>query len=270
MQSAFPQEQPNQVNMGAYPFSRLLPVGLFLLEKTGLPRQGRGYRQLLYKMADLYGWEPAHLHVRLHWAAKIVYALMGLGFFTLLLLLTPKIDHSLLLFGLLVTVALFAAPDFELDKRVKKRQESIQRELPELLNKIILLACAGMPLPRAWEKIARETGKDTPLYRELKYSLQEIQAGKGLLEAYEGFARRCRAAEVSQFVTLVIQNMKKGDAEMIAVLRVLSAECWEKRKQTARRLGEEASTKLLFPMMLMLAAIMLIVLTPALLAMKGL
>ena len=41
------------------------------------------------------------------------------------------------------------------------------------------------------------------------------------------------------------------------------------RKNAAKRLGEEASTKLLFPMMLMFIAILLIVAMPAVLAMRG-
>jgi tight adherence protein C len=42
------------------------------------------------------------------------------------------------------------------------------------------------------------------------------------------------------------------------------------RKNAAKRIGEEASTKLLLPMMLMFIAILLIVALPAVLAMRGL
>jgi len=42
------------------------------------------------------------------------------------------------------------------------------------------------------------------------------------------------------------------------------------RKHAAKRLGEEASTKMLFPMMLMFIAVILIVATPAVLTLTGL
>ncbi len=57
---------------------------------------------------------------------------------------------------------------------------------------------------------------------------------------------------------------------MVPVLRLQANECWLMRKNTAQRLGEEASTKLLLPMMLMLIAILLIVAAPAILALRNL
>ena len=125
-------------------------------------------------------------------------------------------------------------------------------------------------MPRAWEKVARENKKNTYLYRELRRSLIEIEAGKTHFRSYEDFARRCRTPEINKFVTVVLQNMRKGNDELVAVLTVQAAECWEMRKHAARRLGEEASTKLLFPLILMFIAILIIVGTPAVLAMKGL
>lgn len=58
-------------------------------------------------------------------------------------------------------------------------------------------------------------------------------------------------------------------AELVPLLRVFAMECWELRKNTARRLGEEASTKMLLPLMLMFLAILLIVGTPAVLALRN-
>lgn len=74
---------------------------------------------------------------------------------------------------------------------------------------------------------------------------------------------------ISRFITVILQNMRKGNAEMVAVLRLQANECWDLRKHTAKRLGEEASTKLLLPLMLMFLAILIIVGTPALLALNN-
>ena len=43
---------------------------------------------------------------------------------------------------------------------------------------------------------------------------------------------------------------------------------WEEQKHTARRLGEEAGTRLLIPLFLMLAVVMVIIMVPALLAVQ--
>ncbi len=48
-------------------------------------------------------------------------------------------------------------------------------------------------------------------------------------------------------------------------MRVQAAACWENRKNMAKKMGEEASTKLILPMMIIFVAILLVVLTPAVL-----
>ncbi len=45
---------------------------------------------------------------------------------------------------------------------------------------------------------------------------------------------------------------------------------FEERKQQAKRLGEEAQTKLLFPMILMLTVVMIIIMIPAYMSFGGL
>ena len=42
---------------------------------------------------------------------------------------------------------------------------------------------------------------------------------------------------------------------------------WEQRKTMARRLGEEAGTKLLVPLFLMLGIVMVIIMVPAMMSM---
>ena len=47
------------------------------------------------------------------------------------------------------------------------------------------------------------------------------------------------------------------------MLRLEAVQAFEERKATAKRLGEEAGTKLLLPMFLMLAIVLVIVIVPA-------
>ncbi|MFZ5353238.1 MAG: immunoglobulin-like domain-containing protein [Bacillota bacterium] len=176
--------------------------------------------------------------------------------------------------GYVVTViaavaAVFMLYDNEIKKSVEKRRREIQFELPAFLTKLVLLINAGLNVSNAWEKIAHEVSRDTPLHRELKKTIIEIRSGVPEILAYEHFAQRCATAETSKFISLLIQNLKKGNSELVNLLRILSRECWDNRKNIARRMGEEASTKLLLPMMLMLLGILIIVSTPALLSLRG-
>lgn len=65
------------------------------------------------------------------------------------------------------------------------------------------------------------------------------------------------------FTATLIQNLRKGSDQLVPVLRLQAAACWENRKNIARKLGEEASTKLLFPMAIVFVAILIMVMTPA-------
>jgi len=122
---------------------------------------------------------------------------------------------------------------------------------------------------RAWEKTVAESDRQTPLYMELKASIQDIRSGMPEHKAYEEFAKRCHVPSVTRFVSVILQNIRKGNSELVPVLRLLSNECWEMRKNAAKKIGEEASTKLLIPMMLMFIAILLIVGMPAVLALRN-
>ena len=126
-----------------------------------------------------------------------------------------------------------------------------------------------MTISKAWEKIINENKKEHVLYDEMRYALMEIKAGKAEATAYEEFARRCRVKEVTKFVSVIVMNLKRGGAEVVPVLREQGNECWEMRKNAAKQMGEEASTKILIPLMIMFLGIVIIVSTPAVLSMTA-
>ena len=64
------------------------------------------------------------------------------------------------------------------------------------------------------------------------------------------------------------QNLRKGTRGMTQVLKAESIQAFEERKARAKRLGEEAGTKLLLPMFLMLAIVLVIVIVPAFLSVQ--
>ena len=67
---------------------------------------------------------------------------------------------------------------------------------------------------------------------------------------------------------LLSQNIKKGSRGLLAEMEQEVKEAFEDRKAMARKLGEEAGTKLLGPMAMMLAVVMIIVIVPAFLSFK--
>ena len=65
--------------------------------------------------------------------------------------------------------------------------------------------------------------------------------------------------------SLLEQNRKNGSRNVRELLRAEMTEAFELRKHGARRMGEEAGTRLLLPLFLMLGVVMVMVAVPAML-----
>jgi tight adherence protein C len=246
----------------------VMPVALFIVDRFLAGRFNAYERKLLSKLAMLYGGRDIKYRLKLHYASKTIYMIAALLAVTLMGALMDKLDTSYTVFASAVLLTVFYAPDRELDERIKKRNFYIQYDFPDFLNKLVLLINAGMTIPRAWEKIVHDRKNMTPLYEELNITYLEIRNGKAELAAYEDFARRCRMKEITKFITIVIQNLRKGNGELVPLLKLQSNECWQLRKNMAKKLGEEASTKLVLPLMIMFVGILVIVILPAVLQLK--
>lgn len=244
------------------------PVALFIVDRLIAGRFNTYERNLSIKLSELYGVRNVKHRLKLHYVRKITYLIVSLLTVTLLGVLTEKPDAGYFIFASVVLFTVFYATDRELDEKIKKRNFYIQYDFPDFLNKLVLLINAGMTVPRAWEKIVKDRKNMTPLYEELNITYLEIQNGKPEMEALEDFARRCRVKEITKFITLIMQNLRKGNGELIPLLKLQSDECWELRKSMAKRLGEEASTKLVLPLMIMFVGILVIVILPAVLQLK--
>ena len=92
---------------------------------------------------------------------------------------------------------------------------------------------------------------------------RQMDGGVPEAECYEKFGRRCGTQEYMRFGALLSQNLRKGTKGLNDLLRLEAIQSFEERKARARRLGEEAGTKLLLPMFLMLAEVLVIVVVPA-------
>jgi tight adherence protein C len=251
-----------------YPLKAFIPVGLYMLDISGYKYATPYDKRLLVKICELSGVKYSHYYLRVHWANKLVYVMLSFLFIALVGAVS-KPDGGFLFFSISLVVGVLYITDNEINEKIKKRRVSIRMDFPDFINKLTLLINAGMTISRAWEKIVTDDTKGGTLYDELCITLSDIRSGKPEQRAYEDFAKRCRTPEITRFVSVILQNLRKGNSEMVSILRVHANECWDMRKNTAKKLGEEASTKMLLPMMLMFLAILLIVGAPAVLSIRG-
>ena len=95
-----------------------------------------------------------------------------------------------------------------------------------------------------------------------------MESGVTEAESYENFGRRCNVQAYVRFGALLSQNLRKGMKGLTQMLKLESIQAFEERKARAKKLGEEAGTKLLFPMFLMLAVVLIIVIVPAFMSLQ--
>lgn len=248
---------------------KFLPIGLYFLDKYGYSFNSAYDRRILNYICEVYGQEYSFFYIRVMYANKIVL----FAFFILLELITALVsgyDPSYMIYLAVMLALLMIVEDTRLKNRVKLRRLEIQLEFPNFINKLTLLLNAGMTMSKAWEKISSDrTGSRSTFYKEVDKTVSDLKAGKNEAEAYSQFAKRVKVPEISRLMSTILQNTKRGGTDLVLSMRLQSNECWEMRKNAVRRLGEEASTKLLFPMMIMFFAILIIVVTPAILSMQG-
>lgn len=276
-------EYMEYINKEEYGLKDFIPLGLILSEADFMQRYipmpvqtvlARQKNQVYQKILELRGPRDVEFYQYIHSGYRMATALLSAFMASIAGLIMSSqgdISNGLLLSAVAVA-AFFGIPymvDSSLKEQIEKRRRSIQMEFPEFINKLTLLVNAGMTISKAWEKIINENKKDHILYDEMRYALMEIKAGKAEAAAYEEFARRCRVKEVTKFVSVIVMNLKRGGAEVVPVLREQGNECWEMRKNAAKQMGEEASTKILIPLMIMFLGIVIIVSTPAVLSMTA-
>ncbi len=158
----------------------------------------------------------------------------------------------------------FFFPDAWLNGEVRKRQDSIRRSMPYVMDLLTLSVEAGLDFVAGLHKVC-EKARQGPLIEELAFFLHEIQIGASRQQALRNLSFRCDMPEISSFSALLIQADILG-ASVGPVLRAQSDLIRTKRFQAAERKGALASQKLLFPLILcVMPAVFVVVFGPFLL-----
>ena len=154
----------------------------------------------------------------------------------------------------------------ELDK---KRQQ-LMCDYPNVISYLVLLLNAGMSMRMAFARLSSDYRKSIDRGGQVKVGYEvianasaEMEKGVSEIDAYMHIGRDTPEIRYKTFSTLLVQNLRKGSRELTGILEREAAEAFEERKKQARILGEQAGTKLMFPMLLMLGVVLVILMVPA-------
>lgn len=185
-----------------------------------------------------------------------------------------KKHAQVLLLGMAGMAAWYVYQREKRERKQKERNRKLALDYPDIVSRLSLLSGAGMTVSAAWMKIAseysvRKQGGSSDLrpgYEEMLKTWHEMQDGVSEITAYENFGRRCNLPQYRKFASMLMQNVRKGTRGMQQLLDAEAGEAFQQRRACARQMGEEAGTKLLIPMGIMLVLVFAILMLPAMLS----
>lgn len=166
----------------------------------------------------------------------------------------------MLLVGIGVIVLGYFVPDLLIYNYAIKRQEQIQKALPDTLDQIVISIEAGVGFEAALTRSA-EMGHG-PLAEEFIRLIQDVSLGMTRREAYLALADRTSVDELRNFARAIVQAEQYG-VSIASVVRTQAREMRISRRSRAEARAQQVPVKILMPLMLcVLPVLFIIVLGP--------
>jgi tight adherence protein C len=167
--------------------------------------------------------------------------------------------------GLLWTGVGFALgnyfPVLSLRSKISKRQDNIQKALPDALDLLTICVEAGLGFDAAMGKVYEKW--DNELALAFGRVLREIQLGKPRRDSLKDMSDRMDVPDVNSFTAAIIQSEQLG-VSMSKILRVQSDQMRTKRRQRAQEKAQQAPVKMMIPMVLLIfPSLWIVLLGPA-------
>lgn len=236
-------------------------VGFNIIKLFKMEFKNREANQIREKVVILYGERYADYYLRVLYAQKISLIYLVFTAVCALSALAEGTD-KVLLFGLGVVICGVLYYYFTTlpSTKVNKRCEKFLDEFPNVVSTVALLVNSGMILREAWREVSMSG--ESELYMEMRKVNDEIDNGVAEVDALFNFANRCVTPEIKKFTSFIVQGLEKGNRDLAMALTNQTDEMWNLKKQNILKRGELASSKLMIPLMIMFAGILIMVMGP--------
>ena len=219
------------------------------------------------KLMFLYGVTGNERLFVIHWSIKIASFLLFSAFPVIYLTLdSPGIWATII--SCMMPILGFFIPDLDLMSKINQKKASIMLDYPVFCTELAVMTGAGLDITRAWKRAAEKKSRST-FYTEVNRVISKATTGMLFQDALKEFSANLAMSEIHTFVTIVNQEIKSGSGGMAVKLRDCAKRSWRLREDLAKKKGEEAVSKMVFPLAIGLAGILLILAAPAIMIMKG-
>lgn len=156
-----------------------------------------------------------------------------------------------------------------LEQQRRLQRESVMRQLPEFVNRLVLLLNAGLVLTSAFEKSVEESFVEDSKGDDYFYGkLREIYVlctttNASMHVEFRKMAKESGIRELMRVSNIISDNIRKG-VELTGKLQAESELLWISRKKSCEEKGRLAETKLTLPLMIFLMVLIIITVAPAL------
>ena len=252
---------------GEYFLKELYVVGFSLNDGKISKLRGKMERNLKKQAKLLWGDRYYEYYANLAWAQFLSLTLLvvSVGFSLSGFLKTEQLP-ILLILVLLFVAAFWNLSLSRMKEKVQQRREACEAEFPNMVSKLALLINSGMVLREAWRVTAY--GKEGTLYTLMKQACEDMENGESDIGAIYKFGVTSDSASIKKSTSAMIQGMQKGNSELADFMVSQTSELWAHKRQMALQQGEVAAGKLIIPLGITFAGIIMIIVSAAMQSMS--
>jgi tight adherence protein C len=179
--------------------------------------------------------------------------------FLLIMVIRGQLGLATLVMAFGLVVIGFFLPVKLLHVKIKKRQENLDRALPDIIDLFVICMDAGLSLNAALQRVAEEIqGAYQDFSDELQIASKELRAGIPWEEAFDNLGKRTDVQSIRSMVGLMIQSNKLG-ASIGDALRHHADFIRTQRLLRAEEKAAKLTIKMIFPLIFCIMPAMLIV-----------